>query len=178
MVAFSVRCCKRYWSKCIHVFIDLRREEVAKTRLCLIISQILKLCVGRRNFVGQLGVRWNFNLTKTPKYVFFLKRLTEFVKIHLKIQLNNDNLSIDKLKTTLLETDRLLNNCAITYDYPVDSELSLTPNNLLCSRHSEPHSLNEKPKLPNIDPVTYSKQPTALLNQFWHRWRTEYLSEL
>lgn len=109
---------------------------------------------------------------------FFLKRLTELVKIHLKIQLNNDNLSIDKLKTTLLETDRVLNNCFITYDYPVDSAQSLTPNNLLCSRHSEPHSLNEKPKLPNIDPVTYSKQPTALLNQFWHRWRTEYLSEL
>ena len=57
-------------------------------------------------------------------------------------------------------------------------EQCLTSNHLLYSCRLEPHSLVENPKLRNLDPVTYSKHLTALLTHFWHRYRTEYLTEL
>ena len=65
---------------------------------------------------------------------YFLERLTELVKMQLKIHLSNAKLSIDELQIILLEIEIILN------------KQCLTPNHLLCICRLEPHSLVENPK--------------------------------
>ena len=131
-----------------------------------------------QNFVANLGVKWNLNLTKAPWYGGFFERLIGMVKSQLKIQLGNAKLIIDELQTLLLEIERILNNRPITYDYPTELEKCLTPNHLLYGRRLEPYSLTENQSSKRIDSVTYSKHLTTVLTHFWERWRTEYFSEL
>ena len=65
------------------------------------------------------------------------------MKSQLKIQLGNAILTIEELLTILLETERVLNNRPITYDYPTDLDKCLTPNNLLFGRQLEDHSYQD-----------------------------------
>ena len=96
-----------------------------------------------QTFVGKFGVDWNLNLTKASWYCGFFERLIGLVKSQLKIQLGNARLTIEELLTILLETERVLNNRPITYDYPTDLDKCLTPNNLLFGRQLEDHSYQD-----------------------------------
>ena len=64
------------------------------------------------------------------------------------------------------------------YNYPIDLDKCLTPNNLLFGHRLEAHSHRGDSQTETISQVTYSKHLTAILNHFWNRWRTKYLAEL
>ena len=93
--------------------------------------------------------------------------------------LKHARLNYDEMMTLLLEIELIVNNRPITYVYPNELQECLTPNHLLFSRRLESKSLsNHNSPLTITDPGNYFPQIDNLLEQFWTRWRQEYLTEL
>ena len=104
----------------------------------------------------------------------------------MKKQLEKQKLTYEELQTVLLEIENIINNRPLTYLYPCDIEQCLTPNHLLFGRRLHNQSMKDRLKsnTPSITTVKtnnynqYHKKLINIINQFWDRWRTEYLAEL
>ena len=96
-------------------------------------------------------------------------------------------LSFDELVTTLAEIESVINSRPLTYVSAGDMEEPLTPSHLIVGRRilSLPDHLSH---LDDIGDEEFALNPAQLtrrmkhlaniLNHFWDRWRSEYLSEL
>ena len=91
----------------------------------------------------------------------------------------------DELSTVLVEIEAVINSRPLTYLSVEDLDEPLTPSHFLCGRRilSLPDGLSEE----DGDDEFALNQPglsrrlrhlNAMLNQFWKRWRGEYLLEL
>ena len=133
-----------------------------------------------QEFISKLNVSWHFNIPMAPWYGGFFERLVRIIKTHLKKQLGNSRLTYDEIQTMLLEIEMIVNNRPITYCYADELEQCLTPNHLLYARRLESESLTTN----NIsyhaitDYSKFTDRLSQILNHFWNRWKTEYLSEL
>ncbi len=97
------------------------------------------------------------------------------------------NFSFDELLTALTEIEAVLNSRPLSYISAEDLEEPLTPSHLLVGRRilnlpnhisyqsdpdDEDFTINSVHLTRRVKHLNYS------LNQFWNRWRTEYLNEL
>lgn len=130
------------------------------------------------------GIEWSFNLPKAPWWGGFFERLIGSAKRCLRKILGNARLTYEELLTAVLDVEVVLNSRPLTYVSTEDFEEPLTPSHLIFGRRllSLPNSVNQ-----GIDPEwNLSKQDTTrrmnhlnnLLDQFWRRWKNEYLLEL
>ena len=94
-------------------------------------------------------------------------------------------LTYDELLTALTEVEMILNSRPLSYISSDDLEEPLTPSHFLTGRRvmSVPDSLccGEVDDDVQVTPTDLSKRIKYLnkvLNQFWKRWRDEYLLEL
>jgi len=137
--------------------------------------------------LGRRGVRWQFIPKRAPWYGGWWERLVGLTKMALKKVLGRSRVTLTVLQTLVTEVEAILNDRPITY---VSSELDdlqpLTPSHLLHGRQitSLPH---EQVSERELDDPTYgdssdvtrrARLQAALLNQFWSRWRHDYLTSL
>ena len=82
--------------------------------------------------------------------------------------------------TVLAEVEVVLNNHPLTYDYAEELECSLTPNHLLFGRTLELEASSDETSREhsNLTLTKRSKFLNMLLEFFWSRWRTEYITSL
>ena len=126
------------------------------------------------------GTTWRFNVEAAPWWGGFFERLVKSVKLSLKKCLRNARLNYEELSTTLVEVEAVLNSRPLTYVYD-EFEEPLTPSHLVIGRRilsmqSKNYSIN----VPHTQQVLSrrAKFLQRILDHFWNRWRSEYLTQL
>ena len=131
-----------------------------------------------------LGVRWIFNLPKAPWWGGMFERLIGSMKRCLRKVIGQAKLSYDELLTAVVEAEAVINSRPLTYVSSDDLDEPLTPAHLLTGRRllSLPDYISHGCE--DIDDVERelldrrARHLNVTLNQFWERWRKEYLLEL
>ena len=137
--------------------------------------------------LSRKGVTWKFIPKRAPWYGGFWERLIGLTKASLKKVLGRSYVSLLDLQTIIVEIEAILNDRPLTYVSPdLKDPEPLTPAHLLYGRRivSLPHPITEEDEISDPDYSSNSEGKrrartiTVLLNNFWRRWRTEYLTSL
>ena len=140
-----------------------------------------------KEYLTGLGSEWIFNVERAPWWGGAFERLVRSTKRCLRKLIGRAQLSFDELVTTLAEIESVINSRPLTYVSAGDMEEPLTPSHLIVGRRilSLPDHLSH---LDDIGDEEFALNPAQLtrrmkhlaniLNHFWDRWRSEYLSEL
>jgi len=95
--------------------------------------------------------------------------------------------SFDELLTALTEIESVINSRPLSYVSANDLEEPLTPSHLLVGQRilnladhlGFPYDLGDEDFSTDSTQLTrWMRHLNNTLNHFWHRWRSEYLSEL
>ena len=131
-------------------------------------------------------LEWKFLIKRSPWTGGFYERLIGLTKLSLKKALGNALITLNALRTIVVEIEAILNDRPLTYVSNDIEELSaLTPSKLLIG-----YRLDSFPDITHIEELsdpTYSSKPVvdALsrnlsfgLKSFWTRFKSEYLTAL
>ena len=122
-------------------------------------------------------VVWNFNLERASWWVGHFERMVGSVKRCLRKVLGSAKLSYGELETVLFEVESTLNSRPLTYE-PEELGVALTPSHLLYGRRLASLSLGVKIDADYDNCGKLAKRfnyLTCKLNDFWTRWKKEYL---
>ena len=140
-----------------------------------------------RQHLRDSRIEWSFILEKAPWWGGFYERLIQSVRKCLRKVVGRARLSYDELITILVEVEATLNSRPISYLSSEDFEEPLTPSLLLIGHRVV--------TLPNVE-ATHEGNPdfgdtdtrvdlarrmrhlSQVMEQFWKRWRSEYLTAL
>ena len=140
-----------------------------------------------RQYLSHIKVEWSLNLAKAPWWSGIFERLIRSMKRCLRKVVGQAKLSYDELLTAIAEIESIINSQPLSYVAPDDLEEPLTPSHLLVGRRilNLPDNLSyqggvQDPdfELTHVDLTRQVKHLNNSLNQFWRRWRHEYLVEL
>ena len=138
-----------------------------------------------QQYLSGLKVKWSFNLEKAPWWGGFFERIIQSMKRCLKKTVGKARLTLDELNTVVIQVEAILNSRPISYVSSEDLEEPLTPSHLLTGYRSlclpdssAVHDSDENFELTSHDLNTRAQNLTRALDQFWNRWRDEYLAEL
>ena len=128
-------------------------------------------------------VKWVFNVPKAPWWGGVYERLVRCVKRCLRKMVGQAKLSADELLTVLLEVEMVLNSRPLTVVSAEDVEEPLTPSHLIVGRRImsdvEMCPEDDEPPLSTSDDLTRrARHLQFTIDQFWQRWRKEYLVSL
>ena len=140
-----------------------------------------------REALGRQHVKWSFIPKRAPWYGGFWEQLVGLTKQAVKKTLGRTFVTLQTLETVVVEIEGMLNDRPLIY---VSSDISdpepLTPAHLIYGRRivSVPHPVEDPDE--NADPFYLSDQDmrkvisrhSKLIQQFWVRWRKEYLTAL
>ena len=137
-----------------------------------------------RHFLD-LRIQWTFILEKAPWWGGFYERLIQSMKRCLRKAIGKARMDYDELVTVLVEVEATLNSCPISYLPSEDMEEPLTPSHLLMGRRlcSLPSPVNVSEEDPEFGVTTANLTRrmvylNTVLQNFWKRWKTEYLTGL
>ena len=150
---------------------------------------IKKIIDGRdvQQHLSQINVKWSFNLAKAPWWGGVFERMVRSTKRCLRKVIGQAKLSYDELLTAITEVEAIINSRPLSYITPDDLDEPLTPSHLLMGRRilSLPDGLSHQVEIEDsefqINPANLTRRVkhfNITLNQFWKRWRHEYLIEL
>ena len=143
--------------------------------------------VDLREALGRQHVTWSFIPKRAPWYGGFWERLVGLTKQAVKKTLGRTFVTLQTLETVIVEIEGILNDRPLTY---VSSDISdpepLTPAHLIYGRRIvavphpvEDHDENADPSyLRDQDMRKVTSRHSKLIQQFWVRWRKEYLTAL
>ena len=139
-----------------------------------------------QQYFSGMNIRWVFNLEKAPWWGGFFERLVQSVKRCLKKSVGRARLSFDELSTLLIEIETIINSRPLSYLSMEDLEEPLTPSHLLTGHRilSLPNvtaaadSTDEQFVMNSHELNTRVQHFTSVLEDYWTRWRDEYLLQL
>ena len=132
-----------------------------------------------------VGVTWKFNVERAPWWGGAFERMVRSTKRCLKKLIGRSHISLDELTTALAEIEAVLNSRPLSYVSSEDLDEPITPSHLILGRRllSLPDNLDylcdpddEEFTLDKNQVTSRVRHLNNLLNHFWKRWRTEYLS--
>ena len=177
------RCFKRFIARrgIPHLMIsDNGKTFKAAARM---ISEIMSQ--GRaQDYLTDLGIEWRFNLERAPWWGGLFERLIKSMKRCLKKMIGKSKLSYEELLTAASEVEMIMNSRPLSYVSMDDLEEPLTPSHLMIGRRllSLPevasHDESRSCESTHSEMNKRMKHLNFTLEQFWTRWKREYLLEL
>ena len=138
-----------------------------------------------QQYLSGLKIKWNFNLEKAPWWGGFFERLIQSMKRCLRKSIGKARLTLDELTTAMVQVEAILNSRPISYVSSEDLEELLTPSHLLTGYRllclpdsSAVYDNDEDFEISSHDLTVRAQNLTRALDQFWNRWRDEYLLQL
>ena len=140
-----------------------------------------------KEYLAGLGTDWLFNVERAPWWGGAFERLVRSTKRCLRKLVGRTQFFLDEIVTSLAEIESVINSRPLTYMSASDMEEPLTPSHLIVGRriHNLPDHLSHLDDLEDEEFLLNQTQLTRrmkhlanVLNHFWNRWRSEYLSEL
>jgi len=150
------------------------------------LSTIFKDDTVQRHLANQ-GTQWIFNVEYAPWWGGVFERMVRSTKRCLRKMVGRANLTRDELLTAVIEIEGVINSRPLSYVSSTDLEEPLTPSHLVVGRrllnlpdHWDcEHDVDDKDFELHTNQLTRRMKHLAnVLNHFWRRWRSEYLSEL
>jgi hypothetical protein len=140
-----------------------------------------------REYMSNHQVDWSFNPKRAPWWGGFFERLIGLTKMALYKTLRRARITLDQLVTLVTEIG-VLNNRPLTYVGETDIAEPLTPAHLLHGRQLTglPHEVTDWDELsdPNFNDLDQpalakrTKKMSAIFQQFWQVWSSEYITSL
>lgn len=129
-------------------------------------------------------MEWTFNLEKAPWWGGIYERMIKSVKRCMRKAVGKSSLSYDELLTLVVEIEGVVNSRPLTYLSADDFGEPLTPSHLLTGRRivnlpdpfKDNSDLNYDEK--GVELTRRMKYLSNLMDKFWKKWRSEYLTEL
>ena len=142
-----------------------------------------------KSHLNNRNIQWSFIPKRAPWFGGFYERLIGITKTTLRKVLGRTSVTLDELTTLLIEVEAVINDRPITYvNNDVNEITPLTPSHLINGRMMTllPHKLVVQsdivdPDFMLLDQSDYDKRAlyvNRLFDDFWKRWRTEYLPAL
>ncbi|GBM58857.1 hypothetical protein AVEN_87150-1 [Araneus ventricosus] len=134
-----------------------------------------------QNYFGKKGIKWQYIVERAAWWGGYWERMVQITKIALRKILGRALVSFEELQTILAEIEAIINSRPLTYVY--NEPFPLTPANFLtgkrltalpnCSGKRNIELFKGKKEL--IKRYLYREK---ILNNFWKRWKREYLLQL
>jgi hypothetical protein len=140
-----------------------------------------------KELLSRKGTEWHFIPKRAPWYGGWWERLIGLTKSALKKVLGRSLVNMETLRTVVTEIEAMLNDRPLTQLSSCSNDLEpLTPSHLVYGRRITSLPYNDiaiytENQIGREDGSLYRKrvkQKNEVLNQFWKRWRTEYLTAL
>ena len=151
-------------------------------------EEIKRLCDSEyiQETLSKHGIEWKFIPKRAPWYGGFWERLIALTKTSLKKTLGRSQITMETLRTIVTEIETILNDRPLTYpSSDIRDYEPLTPAHLLYGRKITslpyPQIDIEESDLTDISHHNVNKRverQTLLIQHFWRRWKTEYLTSL
>ena len=136
-------------------------------------------------YFSQLHIEWKFNLERAPWWGGIFERMVKSAKRCLKKAIGRNSLTHDELLTLVVEVEAVLNSRPLSYVSSEDVTEPLTPSHLLTGYRvlslPDPDTPNDDPDFSSDSAACLTRRMhhlTKSLQQFWRRWKREYLLEL
>ena len=133
-----------------------------------------------KNFTKLNGIVCRPILELSPNWGGFYERMNSIIKRALRKTLGNAHLNYEELETILVEIEGIMNSRPLS-SYFNDSEIlePLTPSHLMYGRRLMSNMPSNMPRSDNnISPSKRVRYLNRLLNTYWRRFTTEYLTSL
>ena len=135
-----------------------------------------------KQYLSGRGVDWSFNIERALWWGGFFERMVRMTKRCLKKMIGRAKLSYDELVTAVTEVEAVINSRPLSYISPDDLDEPLTPAHLLTGRRllSLPDCQASDDDL-DVSPELLTRRMIFLktiVDNFWCRWKKEYLLEL
>ncbi|XP_071132833.1 uncharacterized protein [Mytilus edulis] len=151
-------------------------------------DEITRLCTSEKlqEAFSLQGIDWRFIPKRAPWFGGWWERLIGLTKTSIRKVLGKSLIDLETLQTVTTEIESILNDRPLTYISSdlVDSE-PLTPAHLLYGRriNTLPYPRGEDIDIENYDTnITNldkrAKRQSLIIQQFWNRWKSEYLTSL
>jgi len=136
--------------------------------------------------LSKLGTEWRFIPKRATWFGGFWERLIGLTKLTLKKVLGRAFTTLNSLQTIIVEIEAILNDCSLTY-VPTDANnpgpITLAHlqygRKMICVPYRMTPQYNEcDPDFGETAIQVRNKKQGALFQQFWARWRKEYLTGL
>ena len=137
-------------------------------------------------FMNSKSISWKFITKRSPWMGGFYERMIGLTKNCLRKVLGSTLITLSDLRTIIVEIEGGLNDRPLTYvSNDIDNLSALTPSHLIMG-----HRLDSFPDITLLEDFndasfgerelidTRSRHISGKLNQFWRRWRSEYLLAL
>ncbi|XP_006814541.1 uncharacterized protein LOC102803486 [Saccoglossus kowalevskii] len=140
-----------------------------------------------QTYLTNRRVQWSFIPKRAPWFEGFWERLIGLAKTAIKKVLGRSFVTYDELNTIITEIESTLNDRPLTYvSTDIDDATPLTPSHLLIGRLVTPlpHFVVDDDELSDptfgnrLDLEKRHAHICKLLEQFWKRWTSEYLTSL
>ena len=140
-----------------------------------------------KQFYNSIQLKWNFNLERAPWWGGLFERMVQSAKRCLRKTIGSAKLTYDELLTALTVVEGILNSRPLTYISSDDVEEPLTPSHLLTGFRilnlpdptlGDDSYLDEEPVVTQEILTRRMKHLRKTTDDFWRRWRSEYLNEL
>lgn len=124
-------------------------------------------------------IAWDYSVEKSPWQNGISERMIQSVKRHTRVILGSAKLTYRTLSVILAEVEMIVNNRPLsTVSDDPDNLTPITPAELVLGRRMEALPDPNFKKLKNFDESRFTSMwrcRQLLLNQFWRRWRDDYL---
>lgn len=166
--------------RCSHIWSDQGTNFVGASKELAKMWQEAKLSIPEDliNILAEDGTHWHFNPPYSPNFGGLWEAGVKSIKYHLRRILDR-TLTFEEMSTTLCQIEACLNSrplCPIDHN-DIDNLNVLTPGHFLIGE--APINVPE-PDLSqvNVNRLSRWQHTQRILQNFWHKWKTEYLTRL
>ena len=139
-----------------------------------------------QSYMNVHAIEWRFIIKRAPWTGGFYERMIGLTKQSLRKVLGSSLVSLNDLRTLIVEIEAGLNDRPLTYvSNDIDAPEAINPSHLLLGHRLD--ALPDISEIHDINDPSYGEKPlidrmsvnlSSKLNAFWKRWRMEYLTAL